>query len=377
MIAVVADDITGAAEIAGIGYSYGMKVVLTVEMAEEAPRCDLLVVITNTRSASEAEAVRTSDNIGEWLRAIGVEAVYKKCDSVLRGHVAAELRALIDSMNKSGALLLPANPSMDRKIVDGEYYVDGKPISQTAFALDPEYPAKSSKITEMLGCGELISANSDINISGGQIYVGNVAAEEVLRIYSEHLTDDVLPAGGGSFFKAYLERKGFHHAPQPSFDGFCPDGLLMVCGSTMMHRRMLNELKTAGVVIEEMPESLYHGHVSAGGWIEHLDESYSANGSMVMRINQPVATDVSYAIRLKKTMAEATTFIVEQHKPRNLVVEGGATAYCIIERLGWKSFDVAGQLSTGVISLRPHGALEVMFTLKPGSYNWPDKVMKT
>jgi uncharacterized protein YgbK (DUF1537 family) len=76
-------------------------------------------------------------------------------------------------------------------------------------------------------------------------------------------------------------------------------------------------------------------------------------------------------------MAEATTFIVEQHKPRNLVVEGGATAYCIIERLGWKSFDVAGQLSTGVISLRPHGALEVMFTLKPGSYNWPDKVMKT
>jgi hypothetical protein len=377
MIAVIADDITGAAEIAGIGFSYGLRVLLTRELtAGSAPRCDLLVVITNTRSASEAEAVATSTEIGSRLRAMGVDDIFKKCDSVLRGHVAAELHALIAATGKSGALLLPANPSLGRAIVEGRYFVGGKPITQTDFAHDPEYPAASDSVTDLLGEGEVISANSNIIISDGRIYIGNVAAEEVLRIYCERMPHTVLPAGGGSFFRAYLAHKHRHLVESAAFGGISAEGMLMVCGSTIRHDSLIGELSAAGVVIDEMPHGVYCGSSSPEEWTAHLCKLFGESHSLVVRIAQPIVQDAAYAVRLKQVMADVAQRVVEQGGVAHLIVEGGATAYCVIERMGWRSFEVVGQLSPGVITLRPQDpGGEMLFTLKPGSYRWPEKLI--
>jgi hypothetical protein len=44
--------------------------------------------------------------------------------------------------------------------------------------------------------------------------------------------------------------------------------------------------------------------------------------------------------------------------------------------MGWRSFEVVGQLSPGVITLRPQDpGGEMLFTLKPGSYRWPEKLI--
>ena len=130
MIAVIADDITGAAEIAGIGYDYGLKVVLTRQLEDHLPACDLLVCITNTRSLPKEEAISQSLALGKKLTALGIDTLFKKTDSVLRGHVLAELEALLEATDKQGALLLPANPSLGRQIIGGIYYVNQQPIIQ-------------------------------------------------------------------------------------------------------------------------------------------------------------------------------------------------------------------------------------------------------
>jgi uncharacterized protein YgbK (DUF1537 family) len=75
-------------------------------------------------------------------------------------------------------------------------------------------------------------------------------------------------------------------------------------------------------------------------------------------------------------MADVAQRVVEQGGVAHLIVEGGATAYCVIERMGWRSFEVVGQLSPGVITLRPQDpGGEMLFTLKPGSYRWPEKLI--
>ena len=48
-------------------------------------------------------------------------------------------------------LLATANPERGRIIRDGNYYVDGVPLHQTAFASDPEYPRATSAVRELLG----------------------------------------------------------------------------------------------------------------------------------------------------------------------------------------------------------------------------------
>jgi uncharacterized protein YgbK (DUF1537 family) len=353
-------------------------VLLTRELtADAAPRCDLLVIITNTRSASRAEAVACSTELGQCLRRMGVTGVFKKCDSVLRGHVAAELHALINALGKDGALLLPANPSMGRDIINGRYVVGGKPITETPFAHDPEFPAKSDDVVSMLGEGCVISANSDVSISGGQIYIGNVAAEEVMRIYCARLTDSILPAGGAGFFRAYLEHRHRHSVPHPRFEGFSPQRLLMICGSTIAHDDTMRELSSSQIVIDEMPAKVYSGDASPDEWINRLDRLYRDNRGLTVRINQPISREPSYAVRLKHTMADVARRIVTDEAVDNLIVEGGATAYCVIERLGWRNFEVVDNLSPGVITLRPQESdSKMLFTLKPGSYSWPERLIK-
>jgi uncharacterized protein YgbK (DUF1537 family) len=51
----------------------------------------------------------------------------------------------------------------------------------------------------------------------------------------------------------------------------------------------------------------------------------------------------------------------------DIIIEGGATAYTVLERLGISSFDVEYEYSPGVVCLS-HGNMRII--LKPGSYQW-------
>ena len=74
--------------------------------------------------------------------------LFKKTDSALRGHVVAELTALMEATGYRRAVYLPANPSKGRIIKDGAYYINGNPIHETDFSFDPEFPAKTSVLRE-------------------------------------------------------------------------------------------------------------------------------------------------------------------------------------------------------------------------------------
>ena len=109
MIVVIADDLTGAAEIAGIGLQFGLSVALTTA-SELNATVQLLVVSADTRSLSATEAIGKSLQISAELAVLSPEFIYKKIDSVLRGHVLAEMEVYMQQLNKSKALLVPGNP---------------------------------------------------------------------------------------------------------------------------------------------------------------------------------------------------------------------------------------------------------------------------
>ena len=76
---VIADDITGAAEIAGIAVHYGLQVELLTDVGGSAPKADVLVVATDTRSLSEADAVAETRRVNSaFLVRSGREQVEKR-----------------------------------------------------------------------------------------------------------------------------------------------------------------------------------------------------------------------------------------------------------------------------------------------------------
>jgi 4-hydroxythreonine-4-phosphate dehydrogenase len=130
-IVIIADDLTGAAD-TGVAFAQaGRVVVIGMAPAGPCPECDVLVLTTESRDASREEAVarvreacrRSPTGESVWI--------YKKIDSTLRGHPAAELAVIMDVMRIERALAAPAFPAQGRTTVGGRQRLDGMPVERT------------------------------------------------------------------------------------------------------------------------------------------------------------------------------------------------------------------------------------------------------
>src|SRR5947207_781597 len=129
MIAVIADDLTGAAEIAGLGWRHGLSAEI-LERDEPLSAAELVVIDADTRDCPVAEARRRVAAIARRIRERKPEWIYKKVDSVLRGNVLAEVEVMQKALGLERCLLAPANPAARRVIKGGKYFVRGVPVNQ-------------------------------------------------------------------------------------------------------------------------------------------------------------------------------------------------------------------------------------------------------
>src|SRR5579872_368053 len=219
MIAVIADDLTGAAELGGIGVRNGLRTELRIDVPAAAQTdvfagadgaiAELLVIAGDSRSKGQAAAVEEMQSLTRQLRGLRPEWIYKKTDSVLRGHVLAEIKAHLSVLGLEGALLVPANPALGRTIRWGRYYLHDKPIHESAFSIDPEFPIRSSDVQEMLRTRQqpvqVRRPEEELPVRG--IVVGEVRDEADLQRWAQRLPYRMLAAGAAGFFRALLEAR--------------------------------------------------------------------------------------------------------------------------------------------------------------------------
>lgn len=335
---------------AGIAHRLGLRVSLTMDPAS-ADDCDVLVIATDTRSMSEDEAAAESRKVGETLASLPeVTDIFKKTDSALRGHVVAELEALLDVTRYYGAIYLPANPSKKRVIDRGVYYIDGVAIDNTDFSFDPEFPATSAVLAERFPDSEV----------KGIVMPDAVSGEDVEAIVNS-ASGDTLLAGAADLFTAFVSSR--YPSPGKADEGGClVEDTIIVCGSTQS--RPID----CGLPTAYMPTPLYDGVESPERWIEEISAEYVREHGLILAIRDRHRTGKEVAVHLRTVMAEVVAALVEVRRPRQLIIEGGATAFAILSRLGWRAYTVTGEISPGVIRMRAANGTSVI--MKPGSYPW-------
>ena len=351
MIAVVADDITGAAEMAGIAVTHGLRTVMITDRVEKVPECDVLVMATDSRSMDVQAAADVMSAVGRWLEQKAPDAIiFKKVDSALRGHVVAESAALLNATKYTDAIFLPANPSKGRIVRDGEYLIHGVSISHTDFSFDPEFPAFTSSMTERFP-----------DAADYGIIMPDAETEDDITRIVVGAGRGTLLAGAADLFGALLHSLGYSQTdrPQISFSG---SSAIVVCGSTQ------SQPHGVGLHVAEMPLALYEGRCDAALWIEELKKEYRENLSVVLAVTHKHLTGKDVAVRIRHAMAAAVKALVEERKPAELVIEGGATAWCCLLQLGWRRLDIIGEAAPGVVTVMSEAGVRV--TLKPGSYPW-------
>ncbi len=385
MIIIIADDLTGAAETAGICLRYGVRVAMIMDVPDKERLLDfqeegtaVLVIACDTRSNTLEGACRVSRLLGETLKQAGFTHIFKKIDSVLRGWVLPELNTLAGLTGKSSLLIQPANPMKGRCIRDGKYYIEGIELSQTAFSRDPEFPVSTSNVMDLLQ-NHLPAKEVLPKI---KFTIPDACNTEDLRNAAFQCIPEVLPAGSAAFWEAYLklqieqnlihQQKRHKRPAKPSMHNF-----LMVCGSAHQHSLDYAEhLNEKGIRLMEMPPELSSEQkpdsADLAAWMNACVEAWEKEPRLALRIASKPINYENSADRLKARFTDVLQLLLQQIKPAELFIEGGATAASLLSRLNWTAFKPVEELAPGVVRLQLIHNSHLFITLKPGSYSWPE-----
>lgn len=373
MIVVIADDITGAAEIAGIGHRYGLSIHFVTRLGERLPECDLLVYATDTRSMSCEEAVKETRRVINELQTLGIHRLFKKTDSALRGHIIEELRVLLEETGYRNVLWLPENPSQGRTIEEGIYYLDHRPLAETDFAFDPEFPALTSSVIERFPEARWIQG--DLPALSGQIFLADACSVQDIGNYLRQCSFDTLLAGAADLFTAYLESLGYRTVKRTPFDGLGTKNALIVCGSTQsVSLEETPYCRRKRIRSCRMPYEVFKGFIPPDTWMESLKEDYRQRGTLLLTIGHPSEGGKAFALRLRNTIGEAVGRLILNCLPQEIIIEGGATAFSVLEKAGWQRFRITDEVASGVIRMKSEAGPYVI--LKPGSYQWGEQLFQ-
>lgn len=155
-LGVIADDFTGATDIAGFLVENGLA---TLQLAGIPPAVDLsgidaVVISLKSRSCSADEAVRDSLAALDWLKARGCPRIYQKyCstfDSTAAGNIGPVTDALLAALESRFTLICPALPVNGRTVYQGNLFVGAQPLAESGMRHHPITPMTDSNLLRLI-----------------------------------------------------------------------------------------------------------------------------------------------------------------------------------------------------------------------------------
>jgi D-threonate/D-erythronate kinase len=355
MIVVIADDFTGAAELAGISLRFGLTVELCVDKVQYK-NADVLVVSTDSRSFTKQAALQKTEDVIKDVLQLHPSFIYKKIDSVLRGYVTDEIRLHMQWMDKQKAIVMPANPTLGRIIIKGEYFVNEIRINETGFANDPEFPVNSSLIKKILNHEvEVVNLNEILPDKG--VVVGEAENSGDYAQWVEKLDQGCVVAGAGDFYHTLLQKK---YKIKDKEVCKLESPFLYVCGTAFGERKQF---------IKSLDCVAYMPVAVTEEWLQKTGVVIQQQNKLVIAIDESNET----ASALREKMAIAVREIVARSNVKEVFIEGGSTAAAVLEAFSIKKLTPVNELSRGVVRMK---ADDLFITVKPGSYKLPDEIVK-
>lgn len=412
-IVIVADDFSGAAELAAIAAACG----LSAEVHRHAGgdwQADVIALDADARSLDAAAAAQRWQHLaGEVLRRQPA-VLYLKVDSVLRGHPQLQVARFLHASGRQRAVLAPANPTRGRTMLGGRYSIDGRPLEHSPLARDPQYPRTTSDVAQLLP-GEDVrvlrtTVRSAADLAPTGILVPDAGSLDDLRTLAAMIDETTLTAGAADFFTALLQSRGLHRArvTAPPAPSALRPPVLLVCGSPTGWQLRAGQCQAAGLAVHvwhETPVGERGGNFPplVPDEAEALAQRLEACGAAVLALGDP-QVPLPQAEAMLQRCCQASADIIPRVRPGSLLVEGGATAALLVAALGWQRFGVLPQSLTGVALLTPRAepsqapdgcsssstaAAEPLIWasegnrdtadlpslwVKPGSYSWPEEL---
>jgi len=379
-ILVIADDFTGAAEIGGIAHLFGLSVkIQTSHGGYDKRENDVIVIDTNTRSFSPEKAYKTLQSILKDLDLSAFDFIYKKVDSVLRGPIASEIKAILPMTNLKKAILVPANPSKDRTIKNGKYYINGVPIDLTEFQYDPEYPRNSAMVRDLIidgfeakTPGHPIEEDHSVKLEIPDAYSDDMLKE----IVNTRLTKYCLAAGGADFFTTIMIHKfKLKKAIPVSYLPAVGRRHFIIGTRSINGISTINTLQRLGYTCFYLPEQSLENEKVYKRFSETIISALDKGQAIIIARPEIELKGPLLLRRIIQTLSKTAGVLVNKSSSGDeIFIEGGETASTVIRNLG-VNLKIREVLEIGVVKLELNNS-GICLIVKPGSYPWPKNVFE-
>jgi uncharacterized protein YgbK (DUF1537 family) len=152
----IADDFTGATDLANNLVRSGMRVMQTFGVPSQplSSEVDAVVVALKSRTIPAHEAVAQSLDALHWLQAQGAEQIYfKYCstfDSTPKGNIGPVTEALMDALNCKFTIATPAFPDNGRTVFKGYLFAGAVLLNESGMQNHPLTPMTDANLVRVM-----------------------------------------------------------------------------------------------------------------------------------------------------------------------------------------------------------------------------------
>ena len=158
LLGCIADDFTGATDLASMLVRNGMRTVQLIGVpaaAQPAPDADAVVVALKSRTTPAEQAVGESLAALEWLQQAGCrQFFFQYCstfDSTDKGNIGPVGDALMEALGCGFALACPAFPTNGRTVYQGHLFVGTALLNESGMEKHPLNPMTDANLVRVLG----------------------------------------------------------------------------------------------------------------------------------------------------------------------------------------------------------------------------------
>ncbi len=411
ILGIIADDFTGATDVASMLVRAGMHTVQVLGVPESGlPEADAVVIALKTRTIAPADAVAQSLAALAALRAAGARQIYfKYCstfDSTPQGNIGPVTDALMAALGTDFTIACPAFPENGRTVFRGHLFVGDVLLSDSGMRHHPLTPMTDANLVRVLqaqtrhavgllrhdgldsGVPAARERISQLRSDGVKIAIADAVSNDHLLTLADACADlPLLTAGSGVALglpAAYARRGWFTpdanaatldplHGPTAVVSGSCSEAT----------NAQVAQWQAAGrTAFQVDPLALHQGRQNADALRAQATTALAQGPVLVYATAEPdsvravqAALGVHAAGALvEHALAQVAQGLV-QAGVRRLVVAGGETSGAVVQALGVRQLRIGAPICPGVPwtqATLPDGGDTVQLALKSGNFGGVD-----
>lgn len=409
LIAVLADDLTGAAD-TGIQFLCAEKPAYLLSGSELDDVCftippDVLSVYTQSRTFSGTTAARIVGKAAAKLETLKPGLLYKKLDSCLRGNIGEELDAILKILHIPTCFFAPALPDQGRITIHGIHYLHGVPVAETEMARDPVSPVNDSDLVHFLAKKSryrIGRIDVDDYVHGVE-FIRNKVQTQLDQDYRYIIFDaveqyhlDMVAKLGLSFFSeamftgsaglaasvASILKRGISSSQKKQPSTLAKSNMLWLCGSASEKtaeqvERLLAEsnctelVLEAGMLAKAMGDAQLHLATKAAKILK--------KDSLIIHLSPRQKNRYNYdPEQVLQGLSRLTTELLRLQRPACLFLSGGDTADAVLYGTGMEYIRLEQELIPGIVLGRCFGGLldQIPVVTKAGSFGDADILLQ-